>query len=255
MVALRNAAPSSSPSSAVPSDGKPSGAPIEAPAAEAKVEPFQHPSGLTFSGTGTGKGLDVPNSRPAYFQPSPHSEFVHRYWYLLKVMGFFSRKAETGVSSEDLFRSIEEQATQEVWWEALGIQRNWITEQALISLHVWLLHNRFKVEYNCEGLYNGRRMQEQIFERLWEDTTMRIRNAGIAEISVNKQLENVQKITFDDFFGYDAAIKADAKAEAEQEEAGAGSASEKASSSSTSDKSTNPFAGSGNMELAAALWK
>jgi len=29
----------------------------------------------------------------------------------------------------------------------------------------------------------------------------------IAEISVNKQLEGVQKITFDDMFGYDAAIK------------------------------------------------
>lgn len=29
----------------------------------------------------------------------------------------------------------------------------------------------------------------------------------VAEISVNKQLENVQKITFDDMFGYDAAIK------------------------------------------------
>ncbi|RYE98889.1 MAG: hypothetical protein EOO41_01835 [Methanobacteriota archaeon] len=29
----------------------------------------------------------------------------------------------------------------------------------------------------------------------------------IAEISVNKQLENVQKATFDDMFGYDAAVK------------------------------------------------
>ncbi len=29
----------------------------------------------------------------------------------------------------------------------------------------------------------------------------------IAEISVNKQLEGVQKVTFDDMFGYDAAIK------------------------------------------------
>lgn len=37
-------------------------------------------------------------------------------------------------------------------------------------------------------------LQEQLFERLWEDTTLRIRNAGIAEISVNKQLENVQKV-------------------------------------------------------------
>lgn len=105
---------------------------------------------------------------------------------------------------------------------ALGIQKNWITEHALISLHVWLLHNRFKVDYNVKGEFNGRRMQEELFARLWEDTTLRIRNAGIAEISVNKQLENVQKVTFDDMFSYDAAIK-----EVEDED----------------------------MELSAALWK
>jgi hypothetical protein len=144
------------------------------------------------------------------------------------------------------------------------------------------------VDYNVPGAFNGRRMQEQLFERLWEDTTLRIRNAGvsgvaavaaaetgsgkgdagapctrsdgthpqlssvrararlavrmpapnslpstaptsttahpaqIAEISVNKQLENVQKLTFDDMFGYDAAIR---------------------------------VLDDDNMELAAALWK
>lgn len=44
----------------------------------------------------------------------------------------------------------------------------------------------------------------------------------IAEISVNKQLENVQKLTFDDMFGYDGAIR---------------------------------VLDDDNMELAAALWK
>jgi len=62
---------------------------------------------------------------------------------------------------------------------ALGLPRNWITEQALISLHIWLFHNRFKVDYNVPGLYNGRRMQEELFERFWHDTTVRIRNAGV----------------------------------------------------------------------------
>jgi hypothetical protein len=72
-----------------------------------------------------------------------------------------------------------------------------------------MFHNRFKVDYNADGSgeFNGRRGQEQLFERLWEDTILRIRNAGVAEVSVNKQLENVQKTTFDDMFAYDAAIK------------------------------------------------
>jgi hypothetical protein len=36
-----------------------------------------------------------------------------------------------------------------------------------------------QVDYNVSGDYNGRRMQEQLFERLWEDTSQRIRNAGV----------------------------------------------------------------------------
>lgn len=38
----------------------------------------------------------------------------------------------------------------------------------------------FQVDYNVSGDFNGRRMQEQLFERLWEDTTLRIRNAGVS---------------------------------------------------------------------------
>jgi hypothetical protein len=64
---------------------------------------------------------------------------------------------------------------------ALGLPKNWITEHALIALHVWIFHNRFKVDYNVPGEFNGRRMQEQLFERFWETTTLRIRNAGVSK--------------------------------------------------------------------------
>lgn len=106
---------------------------------------------------------------------------MKRYYYLLKGLGVWSRKARVGGSSEALYRSIEEQATQNVWWTALGIPKTWITEHALLSLHMWLLHNRFKVDYNVPGDFNGRRMQEQLFERFWEDTVLRIRNAGVSD--------------------------------------------------------------------------
>jgi hypothetical protein len=43
---------------------------------------------------------------------------VLRYYYLLKAMGVFSRKARTGGGSEAIFRSLEEQATQDVWWQS-----------------------------------------------------------------------------------------------------------------------------------------
>jgi hypothetical protein len=155
---------------------------------------------------------------------SPISDFARKYYYLLKGMGVFGLKSRIGQASESVYRSIEEQATAEIWWSSLNLPRTWINEQALISLHVWILHNRCKVDYNLPGEFSGRRMQEALFERFWEDTTLRIRNAGIAEISVNKQLENVQKVTFDDLFGYDAALKV-----VDQD--------------------------SDNMEMAAAVWK
>lgn len=140
-----------------------------------------HPSGLNFWGDGKGLGLSLPPNRPPLYQAPPLNEFVKRYYWLLKPMGIFSQKARTGVNSEAIFRSLEEQATQNVWFESLGLPRSWITEHSLLALHVWLFHNRFKVDYNVPGDFNGRRMQEQLFERFWEDTSYRIRNAGIAE--------------------------------------------------------------------------
>jgi hypothetical protein len=140
-----------------------------------------HPSGLTLvGGPGAGMGLDIPASRPSYYQPGPLNAFARRHYYLLNVMGVFSQKARVGAASEALYRSIDEQATQSAWWTALGLPRTWIAEHALIAMHVWVFHNRFKVDYNVGGEFSGRRMQEQLFERLWEDTTLRIRNAGVS---------------------------------------------------------------------------
>jgi hypothetical protein len=99
-------------------------------------------------------------------------------------MGSFRASAKLGERSTDVFASLEEQATQNAWYEALRLPRTWITEHSLLALHVWILHNRFKVDYNVPATeFSGRRMQEELFERFWEDTTRRIRNAGVAELS------------------------------------------------------------------------
>ena len=139
---------------------------------------------------------------------SPLNFLVHRYYYLFTAMGSFRPSAKLGEASMDVFASLEEQATQNAWYEALRLPRSWITEHSLLALHVWILHNRFKVDYNVPATeFSGRRMQEELFERFWEDTTRRIRNAGVAELSVGKQLEAVQRVTLDDMHAYDAAVK------------------------------------------------
>ena len=147
-----------------------------------------HPSGLNFWGTGKGLGLALPPNRAPLYQEAPHNDFVQRYYWLVKAMGMFTLKARIGVNSETIFRSIEEQALQNCWFEALRLERNWLSEHSLIALHVWLFHNRFKVDYNVAGDFNGRRMQEQLFERFWENTSVRIRNAGIAESESRRPL-------------------------------------------------------------------
>ena len=63
------------------------------------------------------------------------------------------------------------------------------------------------MDYNLPGEFNGRRMQEALFEAFWEDTSRRIRAAGVSGMSFSGQLGAVQRGTFDDMFGYDAAIR------------------------------------------------
>jgi cytochrome b pre-mRNA-processing protein 3 len=46
-------------------------------------------------------------------------------------------------------------------------------------LHVWLIHKRLIMEGK-----EGQRLQEALFDQLWEDTSNRIRSKGIGEMSV-----------------------------------------------------------------------
>lgn len=54
------------------------------------------------------------------------------------------------------------------------------SKHMLLVLHVWLVHRRLFSE-SKQGLL----VQEALFDELWEDTSNRIRAAGIAELSVS----------------------------------------------------------------------
>jgi len=64
----------------------------------------------------------------------------------------------------------------------------------LLSLHVWIIHRRL-IHHPSSGSY-GKLLQESLFDRLWEDTLVRIRAQNLAELTVNSHLNNVQKYTF-----------------------------------------------------------
>ena len=68
-------------------------------------------------------------------------------------------------------------------------------------MHIWFLHKRFildEVEPNVAWM-----IQEDLFNILWEDTTCRIRQAGVREMLVNKNLRQVQQYTFMHLTHYD----------------------------------------------------
>jgi hypothetical protein len=46
-------------------------------------------------------------------------------------------------------------------------------------VHVWMMHRRLITEGK-----EGQRVQEAMFDQLWEDTSNRIRSHGVNELSV-----------------------------------------------------------------------
>ena len=67
--------------------------------------------------------------------------------------------------------------------------------------HTWLIHKRLLKEGK-----EGQKLQECMFDELWEDTCARLRAIGVSEISVNKHLGEVQSFSFKYCCELDAAV-------------------------------------------------
>lgn len=72
-----------------------------------------------------------------------------------------------------------------------GFPSNFRTTHTLLMLHIWMVHKRLLKEGKL-----GKQIQECLFDELWEDTSHRIRGEGIPEISVNKNLKDIQGYSF-----------------------------------------------------------
>ena len=85
----------------------------------------------------------------------------------------------------------------------------------MIMVHMWLIHRRLIMEGN-----RGTTLQECMFDELWDDTSIRIRNAGIHEMMVNKRLKDVQGYSFRSCMELDAAMTMESEDEQLEEVAG-----------------------------------
>lgn len=81
------------------------------------------------------------------------------------------------------------------------VGRDFRPRHAILTMHIWFLHKRLVADKNDEDV--ALMVQEELFDMLWDDTSARIRRAGVHEISVGKDTIAVQKYTFFHLSHYD----------------------------------------------------
>lgn len=92
-----------------------------------------------------------------------------------------------------------------IWYGPGHIGREFQPRHAVLTMHLWFLHRRL-ISDMTEEHNNSLLIQEEFFDIFWDDTQKRIRERGVPELSVNRQLEFVQQYTFQHLTHYDHAF-------------------------------------------------
>lgn len=115
---------------------------------------------------------------------------------------------------ERLFRAAQVRATDPIWFGPGRIERVFRPRHAILTMHIWFLHKRL-IEDKVDPHFSLM-VQEELFDILWYDTTVRIRAEGVNELTVNKHLKDVQQVTFAHLCHYDHAYQEFAEDDAER---------------------------------------
>lgn len=140
--------------------------------------------------------------RSANFDVTKRQGSLERWEWLLKLLGFFNEDDRLYRDSTRVFHSCVNQTAQPEYYRALQLTPNFRGQQALLLAHVWLLHRRLALEGS-----EGKIMQELMFDRLWEETVVRIRYLNVSEMTVNRHLGEVQQVCFNACIAYDRGLK------------------------------------------------
>lgn len=82
--------------------------------------------------------------------------------------------------------------------ETEDLNKDVVNKNVIASSSKKTISNHIDKEYHM--------FQEELFDKLWEDTAVRIRALGVNELMVNKHVTDVQKQTFPILLSYDDAI-------------------------------------------------
>lgn len=77
------------------------------------------------------------------------------------------------------------------------------SKHAVLMTHIWMVHKRLL----HESIPHGKDIQEALFDYLWEDTSSRMRQQKVNELSLNKHLKGVQAFSFKLCIELDQSIK------------------------------------------------
>jgi hypothetical protein len=140
--------------------------------------------------------------RASNFDVTKREGTVEKWTWLLEILGFMNEDDRLYRDSTAMLHSCVNQTAIPEFYRALHLQPNFRGQQALLMVHIWILHRRLSFEGN-----QGKIMQEILFDRLWEETVVRIRHQNVSELTVNKYLEEVQQVCFNACVAYDAGLK------------------------------------------------
>ncbi|GKY98026.1 hypothetical protein MPSEU_000760700 [Mayamaea pseudoterrestris] len=143
-------------------------------------------------------------------QDAPNNGLLNRLWSRYSLRGQQDRIH----MAESLFQAATRQANDPRWFGPGRIPRDFRPRHAVLTMHIWFIHKRLILDTINKDY--ALMLQEELFNILWDDTTCRIRQAGVNELMVNKNLLQVQQYTFLHLTHYDHAFSPELLADPEQ---------------------------------------
>lgn len=121
------------------------------------------------------------------FRSAPHRRYNSNL--LQKVETAVLSQAIPSTRALQLFYACKEQCDNDHWFKDALIPNNFHGKHGILLLHIWMVNRRL---VQLPESTSRIETQEALFDTFWMDTQSRIRAAGIAEISVNARLKDVQ---------------------------------------------------------------
>lgn len=180
--------------------------------------PISMRTATAFSTSSTSGGVDSSNDSKKLIPKATTTTSTHPLptplsngWkLLLTLMGYYGKESTAIRQSQTMFRTCLQRSGHPAFVRYLGLTEDFVPLHQILLLHVWIVNRRLLGEGKT-----GKLVQETFFDTLWENTERRLRAIGIHEISINKQLTEVQKWSFGALVAYDVGYKSEGDADQE----------------------------------------